>query len=76
MPGAAAIALNLNSLLWPGASVPASKTRLLLPSLDKPLGSVSVTFTPVNWLLPEFLTTKVIGIGSQTVTSFGSVLLN
>ena len=38
LPVLAAMALNLNSLLSPGVRLPASKLRLLLPSLVKPVG--------------------------------------
>lgn len=71
-----AVALNLNSLLSPGASVPALNTTLLRPSLVKPSGNVSVTFTLVSVLLPAFLTTSVTGTGSQMFTSAGSVFVN
>jgi hypothetical protein len=77
LPVRAAFALNANSLLWPGVSVPASNETEDWPaSVVRPDGRVSVTFTPVSVLLPLLRTTSFTGIGSHWTTCAGMVFAN
>src|SRR5271168_2403933 len=76
MPMVVAVALYWKFVLSPGSRLPASNVRLLLPPAFMPAGRVSVTITPLSELLPVFLIVSVVGIGSQMITSAGSVLVN